>query len=123
MRTLTPATSTLANSVSASTMRTLTPATSTLANSVSASTTPIIRPAASISANPANQPSNSEWNGQFYVSTRNSAYIWAGAVKGGGWIQNKWKHNPAEVRWNGWYLVSTANPAYVFLNDRWNPRP
>jgi hypothetical protein len=75
-----------------------------------------------------NAPAESQWDGQYYVSTQNPAYVWIN----GAWAprpstitatSQSSGSAPAESQWDGQYYVSTQNPAYVWINDAWAPKP
>lgn len=74
-------------------------------------------------------PADCWWDGQYYVSNRNPAYVWSGS----GWIPRpSTAHQPAlhqpasvpaESRWDGQYYVSTQNPAYIWSGNGWIQKP
>jgi hypothetical protein len=75
-------------------------------------------------------PADSQWDGQYYVSNHNPAYIWSGSD----WIprpsaaqestaQQPTASVPADSQWDGQYYVSSQNPAYVWSADGWIRRP
>lgn len=78
----------------------------------------------------ASAPADSYWDGEYYVSNQNPAYVWSGR----GWIprpsavqqptaQESTASLPGGSYWDGKYYVSRENPAYVWSGSSWIPRP
>ncbi|KAB2100130.1 hypothetical protein AG0111_0g11657 [Alternaria gaisen] len=82
----------------------------------------IIRSIAATSPSLGSAPADSRWDGQYYVSIQNPAYVWIN----GAWAirpSTASGSTPADSRWDGQYYVSTQNPAYVWINGAWAIRP
>lgn len=78
----------------------------------------------------ASSPADCRWDGQYYISNQNPAYVWSES----GWIPRpSASHQPvvhqfaasvsAESCWDGQYYVFTQNPAYVWSGNGWIWRP
>jgi hypothetical protein len=82
----------------------------------------MVRSMATTSPSSGSAPPGSRWDGHYYVSTQNPAYVWMN----GAWATRPPTASgsaPAESRWDGQYYVSTQNPAYVWMNGAWTSRP